>query len=100
MEAMDLGFDSAAARVWKMNVDSEIAQVNQTLNEVGTICTDLPSNDSIMQSIGKAGNLMQERWNALTSTFNQICDITGQIINQIENGVNTITEIFNKMFGR
>lgn len=100
MESTDLGFDSAAARVWKSNVDSEIDQVNETLKEVGILCTDLPSNDSIMQSIGKAGELMQESWTELNTAFSEVSDITGQIITEFENGIATIKEIFDKMFGR
>lgn len=100
MNALDLSFDSAAARAWKTMVDSEITQVNQTLNEVGTICTDLPSNDSIMQSIGQAGELMQSSWQELNNVFTQVCDITGEIITQVETGVETIKEIFDRIVGK
>lgn len=98
MEAMDLGFDSAAARAWKANVDSELEQVYATLSEVGTLCTDLPSNDTIMQSIEKAGNIMQDSWNKLNSVFTDVSDKTGEIISAIESGVEDISELFNHMF--
>lgn len=100
MEAMDLGFDSAAARSWKTNVDSELEQVYATLTEVGTLCTDLPSNDTIMQSIEKAGNLMQESWDKLNSTFVDVSEKTGEIISAIESGIENVSDLFNQIFNR
>ncbi len=98
MEALDLSFDSAAARAWKANVDSELEQVYATLSEVGTICTDLPSDDTIMHSIETAGNIMQDSWNKLNSVFTDVSDKTGEIISAIESGIEDISELFNHMF--
>lgn len=100
MEAMDLSFDCAAARVWKLNVDAEINAVKQTLNEVSSICTDIPSNDSILKAIGDAGNRLQETWNDLTGAFTKVSDITSEIIAEFEKNIGELVDNFNNSVRR
>lgn len=100
MNAMDLSFDCDAARIWKSNVDAEIRAVEQTLSEVSSICTDLPSNDSILTAIGDAGNRLQEKWSELENVFSKVSDTTSNIIAEYEKNIEALVEKINKSIRR
>lgn len=94
-------FDSAAARIWKQKVDSEIQDVESLLDKVRQITCSVPgSDDTIMKGIEAIGRNEEKLWEGVKHAFRETSDKTAEIISAFENWGEEALERVNNIIAK
>ena len=98
---MALRFDVDQGVRWKTKVDEEIASVNITLQEITKITTTpIEEGDTILQWLVSVGEAEQEAWDRLVKGFNEVSQITGDIIEKTRQGIEDVGEKIEEWINR
>lgn len=81
-------FDVARARQWKLDVETELTEVDRLLTEVYTCIQTMPDQeDPILGAIFKVGEDVQGAWTQLNSTLKETMRYTDEIIKHQNEGI-------------
>ena len=103
MASLDTQFKVEKAKNWKREVEAEFDEVNALLQQVAAECESNPAeDDTIMQTIIKTGETMQQTWTELgkqfQATINGLQKIADTWQKVISEGVDKVNE-FKSKFG-
>lgn len=79
--ASDASMKVTELKYLKQEIDQELTHVENLLSEIADSCQTHPGeDDTIMKAIETTGNVLEENWRNLCSTFKQISSILSEII--------------------
>ena len=74
MGIYDVSIDEARAKIWMMDVYTEIGNVELVLDKIAAAQQEMPGeNDSIMAAIEKTGKASQTLWKTMNNVFKESC---------------------------
>ena len=79
--ANDVSMKVTELKYLKQEIDQELGYVENLLSEIVDSCQTHPGeDDTIMKAMETTGNVLEENWTRLCSTFKQISSIFLEII--------------------
>lgn len=97
MSIYDVSIDEARARVWIMDVYTEINAVNNVLERISGAQKEMPGeNDSIMSVIVKTGEATGNLWKTMTRAFQDSCNFVEDAIKRYGTVGSQVVESFEE----
>ena len=96
-----IDIDEAKATIWKMDVQSELNQIEDILKKVtNELTTVAGSDDSIYQGIYKVGVAAEEAWNESINSWKKCIDYWTEAINKLGSAGQKVLEDADGLRGR